>query len=892
MAILSNSNMNMKKRVTCSIHNLLLQSVILSVSLTRGVESFDAIVTENELSRDFLSARIQYEQVDQIAPSMSTYRFRNVYNNNGTTFDKHSQSPLPMDAKEIVTSRWWRAIQNAEEKYDSVLQIVLLAPEWNGEAFSLAKEVESLARSGRKVFVEQLSPREKDDYDEVSLNFVWISDESLALETKQNLCGNPIVVHRYNGSINVSENDIQPVTSDKMFVHTLQLPLMLLVQRKRHSEATKIEYKCYHYGGPWNGWQIISAVAKLAHQIRWKMRDPFHVLEQAELERTKETSQFNHYYVHYNRKNEAVPLARLSSMAELDSLRSSYPFVFVAYINCDNCQDKISRLSDLMSIQKIEERVQKFNEEIQKCNAFCTSSIDMMYEVASRMFISSSLRFAIVDSTNISHYEHISCQQGQDSCVHRRKDVAELFEKVYSYNGNVDAHRFHQGVVDFILYSSSDSPISYPFQSAKDLGIQEIISWLALSITKHVDVVDKDGVSLRAGFQPSKHESLASTHGIFDTSRTGNNDPRSEAMVAQFVLFVDERYPFPELFMQTDEGAKYDNLGGDIDIEQLRKRFKSNDMSIDEFRRLASDHLESQSVCTETDESQLNTTQLPDSFFSIMPTSLDQKVGTYAQLVGVTSLPSVAGIVYSNFQNDSTTNLDVYGGGPEFYVLQLFEESLNISDTAQHISNSFSSMGMIEKMRTFLCAVINGNGSKYKSKLNSDRQLSPKCSRKFGMVDMNELTSSDYNKMLSLLNTDVDNSGSSISRDVGEVKVQLLLLHAPYCAFCARARAVLSHLSRDHDEQRSIYDDYGIEINFLQLDCEMNSCDELEYLSSIDFLPTILLFVDRGLAAGGSSAKLNEPYIFQGKLDRAHVIKFVKSAVNHHQQLVVENERE
>ena len=147
----------MKKRVTCSIHNLLLQSVILSVSLTRGVESFDAIVTENELSRDFLSARIQYEQVDQIAPSMSTYRFRNVYNNNGTTFDKHSQSPLPMDAKEIVTSRWWRAIQNAEEKYDSVLQIVLLAPEWNGEAFSLAKEVESLARSGRIAAVWMLS---------------------------------------------------------------------------------------------------------------------------------------------------------------------------------------------------------------------------------------------------------------------------------------------------------------------------------------------------------------------------------------------------------------------------------------------------------------------------------------------------------------------------------------------------------------------------------------------------------------------------------------------------------------------------------------------------------------------------------------------------------------
>ena len=92
----------------------------------------------------------------------------------------------------------------------------------------------------------------------------------------------------------------------------------------------------------------------------------------------------------------------------------------------------------------------------------------------------------------------------------------------------------------------------------------------------------------------------------------------------------------------------------------------------------------------------------------------------------------------------------------------------------------------------------------------------------------------------------------------------------------------MARVSRNQLEQRSLFDDHEIEIEFGQMDCELHMCSQLEYLDAIDSFPTLLLFVDHGMdQQHDCPIDINEPYVFQGKLDSYHVIRFVKEAVEH-----------
>ena len=685
------------------------------------------------------------------------------------------------------------------------------------------------------------------------------------------------------------------------FMH-LPLPVIVVLERsgtrvlphfselgeKKSSEKIS-RFNCYLYNGSWNAWPIVQTAAKLS----------------SEISRRDELPSWR----------DGLLMARPRDVRDMDELRLAYDFVAVAYVNCGACKKVYTRTRAEFPVSS---DANKLKADMKACYRKCTAMRNAFRETSIFMCLSPTIRFAIVDlafaaklnsknkNGGMADTEDGDGQTSAASDGAKATAAAEMKRLYYYKRPTFDdagaaitgaddrfgadvaaAERDDFETFSLNLLSRHGKPFSFVLDDkvvSKDLA-KELIPWLMSRMTHDMDVLDKDGVSVNTAtaFGDMLNTSV---RGAFDVERLGarspalSHQPQRLKSKVNIIFFIDKFAP-PTQVSDHDTASAVWNM-----------------------RKLAFDFYNHRNdICSSHDSgavpapASMNRTQTAcgkeaDVYFSMMHSSSPPLKGSYAHWLGIRQLPAIGGVVYEYYDDmdedgdADATNANArsehvysshgihfadgaaYIGDAKYYALQpAVEASLgprhrgDIENENGEREDHNSDIGVLSSadIRHFVCSVVDGSANEHVHRTPESEDV--RFTR-----DVRVLTASGFKKLVfgARPHDDMPAAGSDVPSILSTVT--LVLLHAPYCGFCSRARALFSHLERKRDHG---WLPRGVEIHFASVDCSVEDCRKMLAPAIIEEYPTVLLVTDDG----------TEPFVYEGSLHGSQLMRFVREVV-------------
>ena len=657
-------------------------------------------------------------------------------------------------------------------------------------------------------------------------------------------------------------------------------------------------YVCYPYRGSWRARHLVMTLAKSVRRTVPLSTDTGSAFRGVD------------------EWNSQLFVATPKSRTDIDSLRSSYEFVVVAYVNCESCAKAFRRRRNMMDHVTSDADFRNLYDEMKSCRNHC-QWFRREFEGLSRFLgISHRWRLAVIDVTRLYH-------DGRRAAASAGREGQELLRAYYMRD-------FIGGAVNDVDYSDEEASdrsavtlmihtrhggSSFAY-SLDDEGADEsdaahrLRLWVLSCLTEVMGSLDKDGQTIfkvdathprvfeTTRLSVAQEEDIETVRREDDADgehRSHGNEDRRRSI--SFVLFADETFSptRSEAEVVEEDGSCTSSCTVQPDGERPRPAHPCSDFAsalthydshVDVFKSVAEDFRRGDHTNCDvfTGGTRKNVTsdhdggfgnRSADLSFNFMPsTSFTPLRGSFSHWLGIRSLPAIAGIVYDRYSDSSPSWDQPAGapvrhiGNPGFHTLELprsFQPPPR--DQCGHVSGqcppTCARHDVEIEVRRFICGVVlagsNGIQPTDVGVSRDIREMDGVRGRNSHCRDVRQLSSTTYSTMVRRsLSAPV-----AIQSETETPLSTLLLLHRPGCAFCSRARAVMSHMSREV----LAGDTKSIDLDVAMLDCEASDCRRLHFLESVaDVFPRILLFMNAGSG---------EPFVYEGPLNSGSILAFV-----------------